>query len=144
MHKVLVVLLLIMLAGCSTATPPPVQGPAVQGDGVVIDHWQYFGPEAVKKSPSEGANVRVFEASGYKAWVIWTKDGFDRVWEGGVCTTQPVAVVHVGSVELWTGPNVPPPNTACGAMRVYHKFTVAMKTNIPPEQWRSTLHPPPR
>lgn len=133
----------LILTGCSRATPPPVQGLAVQGDGVVIDDWKYLGPGAVKEFPSEAANARAFGTSEYAAWVIWTDTGFDLVWGGGVCTTQPVVVVHAGSIEFWPGQSVPPPNTECVAVMVGHKLTVAMKTDIPPEQWRFTLHPPP-
>lgn len=139
MPRVLIMLIVgLILAGCST--PPPVQGPAVQGDGVVIEDWQYLGPEAVNEPPA-AANVSAFGADAYEAWVIWTDAGFDLVYAHFPCPTQPVLIVHAGSMELWPGAHV---NANCGASRVYHKITVALQTDVPPEQWRFTLHPPAR
>jgi len=112
----------------------------VQGDGVVIDDWKYLGPAAVEQQPVEAANVHGFGTSPHNAWVIWTEDGFDLVWGQLPCATQPVVVVHASSMEFWPGASV---DQTCVAMLVYHKLTVVMQTETPPEQWRFTLHPPP-
>ena len=144
----------LSLAGCNTVTPspaaqsptvvspsPPVQGPAVLGDGVVIEDWQYFGPESVQSFPPPSTNVRDVGTDVYEAWLIWTDDGFDLVWGQVVCATQPVVVVHAdAAIEFWPGESVPPD---CPAMGVGHKLSVKLDTSIPLEQWRFTLHPPP-
>ena len=108
----------LTMTGCSTEkpVPPPVQGPAVLGDGVVIDDWTYLGSNAVQPLPVSPlpAGAREVGTGEYEAWLVWTADGFDLVWRQFACATQPVVVVHAGVIEFWPGKIVTPDCSAAG------------------------------
>lgn len=133
----------LALSACTTETltPPPVQGPAVIGDNVEIEAWEYLGPEAVESLPSLSAGVRDVGKDIYQVRLIQKDSGFDLVWGQLPCATQPVVVVHAdASIEFWPGEGL---GEVCEAMEVFHKLTVKWHTTVPFEQWEFTLHPPP-
>jgi hypothetical protein len=133
----------LTLSACTRIAPipPPVEGPAVVGDGVEIEAWEYLGPDMYGSQPPLPADAIEVGNDIYDVRLLWKKDGFDLVWSTFLCATQPVVVVHAdASIEFWPGESVEP---RCVAMGVSHMLTVKMHTSIPPEQWKFTLHPPP-
>lgn len=146
--------LLIILTSCSpptqtqtppktipspTVVPPPVQGPAVLGDNVEIEAWQYLGPEAVEAMPNSSTTVRNVDVSPYEMRLVRKNDGFELIWFQVACATYPVVVVHPDAViEFWHG-EVP----FCEAMGVLHQLTVQWQTDIAFEDWKFIFHPPP-
>jgi len=121
----------------STPIPPPVQGPAVLGDNVEIEDWEYLGPESIESFPSRSANVR---GVGKDIYLVRRDYGFDLVWSQVVCATQPVVIVHADAViEFWPAAKIEP----CEAMGVGHMLTVQWDTDIPFGAWKFIFHPPP-
>ena len=121
--------------------PPPVQGPAVLGEGVEIEAWEYLGSKAVEAMPMPSANVRKVDFSHWEARLIRKEDGLELVWGEVACATQPVVVVHAdASIEFWPGESV---NPVCELMEIFHKLTVQWQTEIPFEDWTFIFHPPP-
>jgi hypothetical protein len=138
-----------------------VQGPAVVGDGIEIEAWEYLGPDMAGIRPPLPADAMEVGNDIYEARLSWKEDRFDLVWSSFLCATQPVVVVHAdATIEFWPGEitdqfavyideesiefgrgeNVEP---QCVAMGVSHMLTVKMHTDIPSNQWTFTLHPPP-
>lgn len=145
----------VILSACSaplpTETPqtvltpildmPPVQGPAVLGDHVVIEGWEYLGPESVESFPNPSATVRKEDILPYEIRLVRTEDGFELVWGALLCRTQPVVVVRAkATIEFWPGESV---NPDCEAMQVGHRLMVQWQTDIPFEKWIFIFHPPP-
>jgi hypothetical protein len=121
--------------------PPAVQGPAVLGDGVKIEDWEYLGPEAIESFPPLSTTVREVGADIQEVRLGWRPDGFDLVWNQFPCATEPVLVVRAdATIEFWSGEIVGPD---CEAMAVLHMLTVNWQTSIPFEDWNFILHSPP-
>ena len=120
----------------STPIPPPVQGPAVLGDGVEIEDWEYLGPESIESFPSLSANVREV---GRDLYLVRRDYGFDLMWIQVVCASQPVVVIRADAViEFWSATKIPP----CEAMGVGHVLNVHWETDIPFDEWKFIFHPP--
>lgn len=148
----------LLLAACSTSThtqtppttptpmliPPPVQGPAVLGDNVVIENWAYLGSDFINPLPIpdlSGANVRQVGKGAQESWLVKKEDGFDLVWVQLPCATQPVLVIHSdATLEFWPGESV---NPDCEEMGVSHVLTVQWQTTLPFDEWKFIFHPPP-
>ena len=129
----------------STPIPPPVQGPAVLGDNVEIKDWEYLGPESVESFPSLSANVKEVGNNVYEIRLVRTDYGFDLIWTEFPCATQPVVIVHADAViEFWPGGKPAARIEPCEAMSVGHMLTVQWDIDIPFEQWKFILHPPPQ
>jgi hypothetical protein len=129
---IILVLLVVAVSTCTkdTPLPPPVQGPAVLADAhLEIFDWEYLGPDAVDSLPSLSAKVREVGDDVHQARLVWKDDGFELVWGGFVCATQPVVVVHNDlSIEFWPGEIL---GDDCIAREAFHKLTVELHTSIP-------------
>lgn len=147
--------LLVILTACSssistevlqtppspTLIPPPAQGPAVLGDNVELESWEYLGPESVDSLPNPSATIRKVDVSPYEIRLLNTDEGFKLVWGALLCSTQPVVVVHSDAmIEFWPGEST---NPDCVEMQVLHLLTVQWQTDIPFENWNFIFHPPP-
>ncbi|GAB4578501.1 MAG: hypothetical protein Fur0022_12360 [Anaerolineales bacterium] len=125
----------------STLIPLPIEGPAVIGDGVEIEMWEYLGPEAVEAIPIPSETIRNVDVSPYQIRLIRTDGGFELVWGALLCSTQPVIVVSLdATIEFWPGQST---DADCVEMEVFHKLTVQWQTDIPFEEWKFIFHPPP-
>lgn len=146
----------VILTACSTPTPsktpqttpsptllpPPVQGPAVLGDNVELEGWEYLGPEVIEALPNASATVREVDILPYQIRLIKTEEGFDLAWGALLCSTQPVVVVHSeATIEFWPGEST---NPDCVEKGVLHLLTVQWQTDIPFENWKFIFHPPPK
>ena len=124
-----------------TPIPPPVQGPAVVGDKVEIEDWEYLGPESIESLPPLSDTVReVGPDDVFEARLAWRPDGFDLVWIAFPCAKEPVVVVHAdATIEFWPADRIWP---TCEAMAVVHMLTAQWQTSIPFEDWKFIYHPP--
>jgi hypothetical protein len=121
--------------------PPPVQGPAVVGQGVEIESWEYHGSNVVESLPLPSANVRAVDFSYWEARLIRTENGFEFVWGELPCATQPVVIVHAeATIEFWPRWSISP---YCEAREAFHKLSVQWETDVPFDEWEFIFHPPP-
>lgn len=125
-----------------TSTPAPTSIPqaTVQGDGVVIGGWEYFGPESVDSFPHANDSSRDVGSPPIEAWLIRTEPGFDLVWGNLPCAVHPVIVIHApASIEFWPGGAESP---LCEDMSVGHKLSIQWDTEVAFDEWTFTLHLP--
>ena len=127
-----------------SSTLPPTQGPAVIGDGVEIEDWEYLGPDMDGSRPSLqsiSSDIQEFGDNVIPVWLLPTEEGFELEWRTLACATQPVAVVRDdATIEFWPGETV---GEYCDAMSIAHRLSVEIADNVPSEQWEVILHPPP-
>ena len=141
------------VAACAEQSPPTpapdpqafrTPQPTVEADaGVTLTDWQYLPPweleDGIWVSPNEAA---VFTAAHYEGRVQWRDDGFELSWGNFYCSTAPTLHIHAdATVDFWPGELI---GEDCQASSELHKFVIQLQTDVPPEAWQFTLHPPKR
>ena len=127
-----------------SATVPPLQGPAVIGDGIEIAAWAYLGPDADgsrARLQSLSSEVQEFGDAVKTVWLLPTEGGFQLEWGEVLCATEPIVIVHADAlIEFWPGDIV---GETCEDKETFHQLTVEIAGNVSPEQWEVVVHPPP-
>lgn len=136
------------ISACTTEAKSPatptIQGPAVTGNNVEIEAWEYLGADVVELLPLPADDVKVFGNEVYQGRLIRTADGFDLIWGQIRCANQPIVTIHAdATIEFWPGGHDKIEGRVCESAEVFHKLSVKWNTDIPFEQWNLVFHSPP-
>jgi hypothetical protein len=150
--RFLVVFICLLLVGCRSessaveAEPTPTpQGPSVisKNPNAIIESWEYISPrseKALTSFPSSDPAAIKFGPELDEAYIVWREGGFDLVWGGYFCSTEPILTINdaPATIELWLNDAI---WDDCVAMETIHAFKVELETNVPPEEWTYIIHP---